>query len=152
MNVLFDTDVIIDLFTDSDDFEGAFTAVDVALLRDFKLWIPACSIPSIRYLLTARKLMTSAQARVAFGQLLGLFSIVDTTQGDCLNAYEHGHRDYEDDLIMASAQRAAMDFIVTRNGRDFEKSPVPVLAPREFVELFKPSDVEYGWVDLPPID
>lgn len=152
MNVLFDTNVIIDLFTDSDDFERAFTAIDVALLRDFKLWIPACITPSIRYLLTARKLMTAPQARVAFGQLLELFAIVDTTAGDCLTAYEREHRDYEDDLIMVSAQRTGMDFIVTRNGKDFEKSPVPVLAPREFVELFKPPDIEYGWVDLPPAD
>lgn len=150
MNILFDTNVIIDLFTDSDDFEAAFAAVDVALLRDFKLWIPACATPSIRYLLTARKLMTAAEAREAFGHLLELFSIADTTAGDCLHAYEHEHRDYEDDLIIASAQRTAMDFIVTRNGKDFAKSPVPVLTPGAFVDLFKPADIEYDWVDLPP--
>ena len=66
MNILFDTNVVIDLFTDTDDFKAAFTAVDVALLRDFKLWLPACSTPSIRYLLTARKLMKAADARRAF--------------------------------------------------------------------------------------
>ena len=33
MNILFDTNVVIDLFTDTDDFKAAFTAVDVALSR-----------------------------------------------------------------------------------------------------------------------
>ena len=47
-------------------------------------------------------------------------------------------RDYEDDLVAYSAHRTGADFIVTRNGRDFEKSPVPVLSPTEFVDLFKP--------------
>ena len=125
MNILFDTNVVIDLFTDTDDFKAAFTAVDVALLRDFKLWLPACSTPSIRYLLTARKLMKAADARRAFGDLLQLFSIADTTSADCLAAYEHEHR-------------------------DFEKSPVPVLSPTEFVDLFKPADIVYGWETLPP--
>lgn len=150
MNILFDTNVVIDLFTDTDDFKAAFTAVDVALLRDFKLWLPACSTPSIRYLLTARKLMNAADARKAFGDLLQLFSIADTTSADCLAAYEHEHRDYEDDLIAYSAHRTGVDFIVTRNGRDFEKSPVPVLSPTEFVDLFKPPNIAYGWETLPP--
>lgn len=150
MNILFDTNVVIDLFTDTDDFKAAFTAVDVALLRDFKLWLPACSTPSIRYLLTARKLMKAADARRAFGDLLQLFSIADTTSADCLAAYEHEHRDYEDDLVSYSAHRTGIDFIVTRNGRDFEKSPVPVLSPTEFVDLFKPADIVYGWETLPP--
>lgn len=150
MNILFDTNVVIDLFTDTDDFKAAFTAVDVALLRNFKLWIPACSTPSIRYLLTARKLMNAANARKAFGDLLQLFSIADTMSVDCHIAYEHEHRDYEDDLIAYSAQRTGVDFIVTRNGRDFEKSPVPVLSPTEFVDLFKPPNIAYGWETLPP--
>lgn len=150
MNILFDTNVIIDLFVSSDDHISAFNAVDVALLRKFNLWIPACATPSIRYLLTARKLMSQAQARVIFGQLLELFSIIDTTESDCHIAYEQEYRDYEDDLIIASAQRAGMDFIITRNAKDFEKSPIPILTPTAFVDLFKPPNVEYGWVDLVP--
>ena len=89
--------------------------------------------------------MKAADARRAFGDLLQLFSIADTTSADCLAAYEHEHRDYEDDLVAYSAHRTGIDFIVTRNGRDFEKSPVPVLSPTEFVDLFKPADIVYGW-------
>lgn len=149
MNILFDTNVVIDLFTDSSDFEHAFIAVDVALIREFKLWIPACATPSIRYLLTARKLLSAAEAKTAFGQLLELFAIADTTASDCTAAFENEHRDYEDDLIAYSAKRNNIDFIVTRNQRDFEKSPVPTLTPAEFVNLFKPRDIEYGRVELP---
>lgn len=149
MDILFDTNVVIDLFTDSADFEAAFTAVDVALLRNFKLCIPACSTPTIRYLLTARKLMRPAEAKEAFGKLFDLFDIVDTTASDCHTAREHEYRDYEDDLIAYSAKRAGIDFIITRNACDFEKSPVPILSPGEFVDLFKPRDIEYDWIDFP---
>lgn len=149
MNIMFDTNVVIDLFTDSEDFKIAFTAMDVALVRDFKLWLPACSTPLIRYLLTARKLLGAAEAKTAFGQLLELFSIADTTATDCHAAFENENHDYEDDLIAYSAYRSGIDFIVTRNQRDYDKSPVPTLTPTDFIELFKPRNIEYGWEALP---
>lgn len=151
MNIMFDTNVVIDLFTDSKDFKNAFTAVDVAMVRDFKLWLPACATPSIRYLLTARKLLDVAEAKTAFGQLLELFSIADTTATDCHTAFENENRDYEDDLIAYSAHRTGIDFIVTRNQRDYDKSPVPTLTPGDFIDLFKPRNIEYGWETLPSI-
>lgn len=36
-------------------------------------------------------------------------------------------------MIAASAETAGMDCIVTRNGTDFKKSPVPALSPDAFL-------------------
>ena len=38
--------------------------------------------------------------------------------------------------------------IVTRNKRDFAKSPVPALTPEEFVSAYKPVDMEYELVEF----
>ena len=54
-----------------------------------------------------------------------------------LRAHETLQGDYEDDLIACSAKRNDVDVIVTRNKRDFAKSPVPALTPEEFVSALQ---------------
>ena len=126
MKVLFDVNVIIDVWGKTEDFAYSFEAMDVAIVREFELCITASMTPSIVYLLSARKLMES----------------------DCLRAHETLQGDYEDDLIACSAKRNDVDVIVTRNKRDFAKSPVPALTPEEFVSAYKPVDMEYELVEF----
>lgn len=56
--------------------------------------------------------------------------------------------DYEDEPVAFSAQRAGADSIVIRNRRDFAKSTVSIMMPREFVESCKPADYRYSLVEL----
>jgi len=43
-------------------------------------------------------------------------------------------KDFEDAVQIASAQADDLDFIITRDVKDYEKSPVKVLTPAEFVQ------------------
>ena len=43
--------------------------------------------------------------------------------------------DFEDALVSAIAARCRMDYIITRNTRDFRESPVKALTPQEFLNL-----------------
>lgn len=58
MKVLFDVNVIIDVWGKTEDFAYSFEAMDVAIVREFELCITASMTPSIVYLLSARKLMS----------------------------------------------------------------------------------------------
>jgi hypothetical protein len=40
---------------------------------------------------------------------------------------------FEDALQVSAAQACGADYIITRNGRDFVKSPLPALSPEEFL-------------------
>lgn len=146
MKVLFDVNVIIDIWGKTEDFAFSFEAMDVALVREFELCITASMTPSIVYLLSARKLMSQKDARKAFGDLVSLVEILDVTASDCQRAHGALGGDYEDDLIACSAKRNGVDVIVTRNKRDFAKSPVPALTPEEFVNAYKPDNMEYELV------
>lgn len=148
MKVLFDTNVIVDLWSDTPDFEHSYQAVDVAVACGFSVCLSATSMPSIMYLLPARKLMSRSEAREACGGLLDLFEVLDVTEADCRAAHEHWQRDYEDDLIAWVARRHGVDFIVTRNVSDFAHSPVPAMLPQQFVDLYKPTCLNYEMVDL----
>lgn len=148
MKVLFDVNVIIDIWGKTEDFAFSLEAMDVAIVREFELCITASMTPSIVCLLSARKLMSRKDAREAFGNLASLVEILDVGASDCLRAHSEFEGDYEDDLIACSAKRNGVDVIVTRNKRDFVQSPVPALTPEEFVSAYKPADMEYGLVEF----
>ena len=45
--------------------------------------------------------------------------------------------DFEDSLQYFSALRTECDIIITRNGKDFKKSIIPVMTPDEFLNSIK---------------
>ena len=53
-------------------------------------------------------------------------------------ALRAGMDDFEDALQVAAALQCSAAFIVTRNVRDFKRSPVPALSPDEWIKRFGP--------------
>jgi predicted nucleic acid-binding protein len=45
--------------------------------------------------------------------------------------------DFEDSLQYFSALRTECDIIITRNGKDFKKSQLPIMTPDEFLNSIK---------------
>jgi hypothetical protein len=46
-------------------------------------------------------------------------------------------KDFEDAVQSSCARRVKADYIITRNVKDFEKSPVPAILPSEALELLR---------------
>ncbi len=147
MKVLFDTNIIIDIWGKAPDFFHSYTAYDVALVKRFEPCIAATMVTDFTYLLTARKLLPSVASREAFGQLLDVFQVLDVNATDCKAAFACGMTDLEDAIIAQCAARHGVDFIVTRNKRDFAKSPIPALTPEEFLEIYQPTCLHYEMVE-----
>lgn len=148
MKVVFDVNVIIDVWGRSENFALSFQALDVAIFKGYQPYITSSMAPSIVYLLAARKYLTVKEARVAFGTIMQFLNVLDVTDADCRCAQKSVMDDFEDALIASAAERHGVDFIVTRNKRDFDKSPVPALTPEEFVNLYKPTCLDYDLVEI----
>ena len=71
---------------------------------------------------------------------LNLFELIDTAGMDCRRALSSDMSDFEDAVMAESSLRAGMDYIVTRNSRDYRQSAVPVCTPGEFLEMIKPEE------------
>ena len=56
--------------------------------------------------------------------------------------------DSEDARIAHAAERQNVDFIVTRNKKDFAHSPVPAHTPTEIGEIYKATCLDYEEVEL----
>ena len=143
MKVLFDTCTVIDILGKTAFFQDAFTAYDVALFKKMDVCLSVSSTTDIVYLLHSRGFMNKRNTREAAQKLVELFTLIDNTPTDVQRALESNMSDYEDALIAYAALRNDIDFIVTRNEKDFTRSPVPALSPKSFVKLYKPSCLNY---------
>ena len=76
-----------------------------------------------------------ARARRVVGKILSLFELIDTLGIDCQNALGINNGDYEDAILIESAARAGVEYIVTRNPAHYKTSSVQVYSPAEFVRF-----------------
>jgi hypothetical protein len=119
----------------------------VVLSRGYEPVIPMFTTTDIAYVLH-RSYLAKEEAKVALERILTMFELLDGHPLDCMQAFESEMPDYEDALIAFAAQRQEVDFIITRNKKDFVASPIPALTPEEFVSLFAPKGVTYAEMDI----
>jgi predicted nucleic acid-binding protein len=142
VKVCFDSNVVIDIALKDRWFAHSYAAYDVAALRRFDTYLSASAVSDIVYVLHRRGL-ARRESTDMLPLLFGLFDIFDVSAVDCGRAYESGMADYEDALLAFAAQRNGIDLIVTRNTKDFVKSPVKAISPKEFAAMFTPDGYEY---------
>ena len=134
--VLIDSDVCLDYLLQRPDHiaaaESLFNQLDTDL---FSAYVCAVSLTTIHYIVRKEKDKTVALAAV--DTLLLLTDVCSVNRDVLKQARILGFKDYEDAVQCASAIAEGLDAIVTRNAKDFAKSPLPVHSPQEFVEVLK---------------
>lgn len=135
MKILVDTNIIIDALTGREPFrEAAEHIFLLAANRVEDMYITASSATDIYYLLR-KYLHNTEHSKNTMAKLYQLFNILDVTARDCQDALVSNIKDYEDAVISCCAKRSQMDYIVTRNNKDYEKSSVKALLPDELIKL-----------------
>ena len=141
MKVLLDTNVVLDALQKRspwfDDGKEIFLAVAKRQIDGFITAKEAADIHFFSRKQFKGEENIDTKLRKIISGLLALFGIVDTLGEDCQNALGIENNDYEDAIMITSAKRADIDYIITRNTKHFEQSPVPVCTPADFVKLLK---------------
>ena len=148
MKVCFDTNVVIDILGQTDDFLDSYAACDICLIRGFTVLIPITSTTDVCYIMPRRDLASGTEARELLSAFLEIAEVIDARAADVRQALASDMPDHEDALLAYMALRQGVDLIVTRNKQGFVHSPVPVMAPSEFVRAFKQVDVDYTVMTL----
>lgn len=65
---------------------------------------------------------------------------MDVTSSDCQESLSSEIKDYEDAVVVSCANRNRMDYIVTRNVRDYEHSKINILLPNELLKIVSQSE------------
>ena len=135
MKILVDTNVIIDALTSREPWnESAEKIFLLGANHIVDLYITASSATDIYYLI--RKHLHNVQtAKEVMGKLYSLIGILEVTGTDCVEALATKIKDYEDAVVERVASRKEMDYIVTRNIKDYQAGSVKVVLPDDFIEL-----------------
>ena len=131
--ILVDTCVVVDMLENREPFcEDAQELVIGQINQEYDAFVTASSITDIHYLI--KQYLGDEEATLsAIKKICSIFFIADTCASDCRHALTLEGSDFEDNVIIATAMRAQMDCIVTRNLKDFDKSAIPAQLPGEFL-------------------
>ncbi len=140
MKILVDTNIIIDALTGREPFRETAEQIFMLAANQIEdMYITASSATDIYYLIR-KHLHDTDRAKNIMSKLYELFHILDVTSGDCQEALSSGVEDYEDAVVAGCANRNRMDYIVTRNIRDYEHSKVKGILPDELLILVSQSE------------
>lgn len=133
MDLLIDTNIAIDVFTKRMQFFNSSKKVlDYCIQDGCRGVFWTGEITAIHYLLL--KPLDKEAAREYVRMVLALYEVVDVTPEDMEAAVDSGMSDFEDAVLAYCAKRAKVDYIITRNTKDFEGSPVKAITPDDFLQ------------------
>ena len=135
MKVLFDTNICIDIIADrkglSDSSNAAF---EHAITKRYKKYITTTTVTDIMYIL--RKAFDNAEdQRKSVREFVCMQSLARVNRRDVDFAFSGVMSDFEDAVQASCAKRYHIDFIVTRNVKDFKNAPVKAVTPEEFLKI-----------------
>ena len=131
--MLVDTDVLIDVALDRRPYSGPSSALLDRLesggRRAFVAWH---TLSNFHYLVTPAR--GDAETRDFLAELVRFVAVAPADTAALRYAVSLPMADFEDALQVAAARACGARHIVTRNVRDFARSPIPAVTPREALE------------------
>ena len=133
MKILIDTNILLDVFYKRENlYENSLNVFKLCETKIVEGYISSLSIANIIYIM--RKELNNSKINSLIKKLSLIFNIVDLTVCDLLKATEIEYSDYEDALQCVEASRLKLDYIITRNTKDFIHSNVRAITPQNFIE------------------
>jgi hypothetical protein len=131
--VLLDLNIILDVLQKREPFyvESAHL---LAMVESGKIdgFVAAHSLTTLFYVIQKGK--GAPEARAAITNLLQIVKVAPVDQGTIEQALNLDYPDFEDAVQMMAAVKCKLDFLITRNIKDYQPALLPVMAPVEFLQ------------------
>lgn len=132
MKVMLDLNVLLDVVQRREPFYAASAAVlSRAIEGPNVACVPGHAVTTLHYIVA--KYAGHDQANDMVDWVLAHLEIVPQGRAELVRARSLGFDDFEDAALASAAEAAGCELIVTRNLADFRVSPVPAIAPEEFL-------------------
>lgn len=134
-NIFLDTNVLIDFFANRKPFSiEAAKLFNYSFKKEINIYISAVSYNNIYYIL--RQSCSHAVTLKMLAELNEWTDILDVTKDIIKKSIKSDFKDFEDAIQYNCAKSLSkIDFIVTRDTKDFKSSSLPILTPKEAVSL-----------------
>lgn len=128
--MLMDTNILMDVVLDRHPFSEVASSLLNRLQRsDETAFVAWHSISNLHYVVS--RALGDLEAREFILQLTRFISVPVTGTDDILYAVALPMRDFEDAMQVAAARACGARHIVTRNARDYARSPISAISPQE---------------------
>jgi predicted nucleic acid-binding protein len=133
LKVIIDTNVILDVLAQrAEFFLDSSKILKLSEMDSIKASITASSVTDIVYILKKHKVANPIET---VKKLISIVPVSSVTAANISKAFELDFDDFEDALVAAVAKSGKADYIITRNTKDFVKSPVPAITPTELIKI-----------------
>lgn len=134
--VLVDINVVLDVLADREPFAEASSAV-LSEIESGRVegCLAAHTITTLHFLLA--KHIGKARNRRVLTDLLSLVELVPVDEDRLRHALAANWADFEDAVQAACAEKAEVDYLVTRNKADFRESAVKTVTPAELLAVLQ---------------
>lgn len=135
MEVLIDTNIILDWFLKRDQFyESSKAVLNKCWFGNIKSFITIHSLCDIYYLVGNKFPLEEKKKLIQF--LLNRSEIIEENFNSVKAFIDYDfYDDLEDCLQIQSAQNLRLNYIITRNIKDFRYSTVQAVTPEQFLEI-----------------
>ncbi len=135
--IFLDTNVLIDFLADRKPFSrDAARLFDYSLKQMLTIYVSAVSFNNIYYII--RQSRSHAVTLKLLNELNTWTEVIDVTNVAIQKALVSEFKDFEDAIQYNCAKSVKrVEFIVTRDTKDFKSSALPVLTPTEAVSLLE---------------
>lgn len=136
-SIFLDTNVIIDFLADRQPFAvSAAEIFNASLAGEVKIFISAVSYNNMYYIL--RRYLSHVETIKLLDEIADMTEPVDLTKAIIKKALKSDFKDFEDAIQYHCALSIKeIDFIVTRDSKDFKKSTLPVMNPKEALGIIR---------------
>jgi len=136
-HIFLDTNIVIDFLADRKPFSlFAAKLFNFSILGKTKIYVSAVSYNNIYYIL--RQSHSSVETIKLLDELSEMTEITDVTKSVIKKSLKSDFKDFEDAIQYNCAlSLTKVDFIVTRDTKDFKKSTLSIMTPEEAVRLLE---------------
>ncbi len=135
--VFIDTNIFLDLFLNREGFAEAAEKLLMWCEEDLISGsTSAINIANLYYIVSQQK--SKPETRKIVKTILEVVAIPNTSRKDLLLAIDSSFSDFEDAVQFFTALNVdGINYIITRNKKDYKYATIPVVTPAEFVQLFQ---------------
>ncbi|MBO4926992.1 MAG: PIN domain-containing protein [Clostridiales bacterium] len=134
MRLVIDANVLLDVLCERDPFYYDSAAVwDLCEAKAVEGCISVLTFANMVYVMRS----PAREVNKLEKQLSLCFSFANLTSQIISEAASLGWIDFEDAVQSVTAKKVRADYIITRNTRDFKKSTVPAVTPKEFLGILR---------------
>jgi len=143
MNKLFiDSDILIDLLAKRTYYEEALKLLSIITENKAKAYTTPLVLANVNYIIT--KFGNKQKSRKALKTLRKNIAILTMDEKVFDKALDSSFPDFEDALQYFSAVNQDIDFIITRNKKDYSKGNLKVVTAGEYLNIHSASQKSKG--------